>query len=374
MSTTLDLNTIIDVVVLVSPSSAPRATFNQLLILGPTTTIPAAERLRQYTSVAGMLADGFLLTDPELLAASMYFSQSPAPQIVWIGRRDDTVSPPETDLEALQECRAAESDWYQCYSVDVTSVNIPAIALWAESAVPSTVFIYNSQDANILLSDPTPHDIATTLKDLSYKRTMGQYSTIAHAISGAIGVANGLNTGLADSAFTMFAKQIVGLTTQDLTYNQKSIIEAKNCNVYLSYSNYYSIFEPGKMANGYFYDQIVNRDMLVNDIQLSCMDLLFQNPKVPQTETGMTMIYNALVQACQLAVTRGYLGPGTYTGIPFMNLNTGDAMPNGYVVQSQPLSEQSAADRALRKATPFYVTIKEAGAVHSMTIEVIVNV
>jgi hypothetical protein len=374
MSKTLDLNTIIDVVVLVSPSSAPRATFNQLLILGSSNIIDTDERLRQYTSVAGMLEDGFGLSSMEVLAASMYFAQSPAPQIVWIGRRDETVSPPETVLEALQACRAADSGWYQCYSAEVTSVDIPAIAFWAESASPSTVFVYNTKDANILEPDPSPSDIATILKDASYKRSMGQYSTIDHAIAGAMGVANGLNTGMANSAFTMFAKQVVGCATQDLTFNQKQIIEGKNCNLYLSYSNYYTIFEPGVMANGYFYDQIVNRDMLVNDIQLSCMDLLFQNRAIPQTEAGMTMIYNALVQACQLAVTRGYLGPGVYTGVPFLNLNTGDPMTNGYIIQSLPLSEQSPADRALRKATPFYVTIKEAGAVHSMTIEVIVNV
>jgi hypothetical protein len=127
------------------------------------------------------------------------------------------------------------------------------------------------------------------------------------------------------------------------------------------------------MANGYFFDQIMNRDMLVNDIQLSCMDLIYQNRKIPQTEAGMTMIYNALVKSCELAVARGHLGPGTYTGINFKNLNTGDAMPNGYVIQQDSLADQSSADRALRKAPAFYVTIKEAGAIHSVTIAILVN-
>jgi hypothetical protein len=102
--------------------------------------------------------------------------------------------------------------------------------------------------------------------------------------------------------------------------------------------------------------------------------LLYQNRKIPQTEAGMGMIYNALVTACELAVTRGHLAPGTYTGVPFLNLNTGDALPNGYIIQTTPLADQSPVDRALRKAVPFYVTIKEAGAVHSITIEVIVNI
>jgi hypothetical protein len=372
--TTLKLDSIVNVTVVVSPTAAPRSTFNELLILGSTAVIPAAERLRSYTELADMLTDGFVITDAEYVAASKYFSQSPAPIIVWIGRRDDTTSPPEDIIDALIACRAASSEWYQCYSVEVVTNEIEAIAAWAETAAPSTMFIYNSQDADILESAPSPDDIATTLKDLSYKRVMGVYSSATHIAAGVIGVANGLNTGLASSAFTMFGKSIVGAATEDLTSNQVAIVKAKNCNLYLSYGNYYSIFDPGVMANGYFYDQMLGRDMLVNDIQLSVMDLLVANPKIPQTEAGMAMIHSVLEDACQLSVQRGYLGPGSYTGIPFLNLNTGDPMPDGYVIQSEPLSEQSAADRALRKATPFYITIKEAGAVQSVTIEVIVNV
>ena len=235
------------------------------------------------------------------------------------------------------------------------------------------ILIYNTSDAGVISSSSST-DIAYLLKAKLYSRTIGQYSTTLHAICGAIGYANGQNTGLANSAFTLFGKSEVGVYTENLTYSVKQIVEGKNCNCYLSYGNYYSIFEPGVMASGIFYDQILNRDRLVNDIQLSCMDLLFQNPKIPLTETGMTMIHNALNQACQLALSRGYLGAGTYTGIPFLNLNTGDPMNNGFVIQSLPLSQQSSADRAARKATPFYITIKEAGAVHSMTIEVIVNI
>jgi hypothetical protein len=49
-------------------------------------------------------------------------------------------------------------------------------------------------------------------------------------------------------------------------------------------------------------------------------------------------------------------------------------MPNGYVIQQDSLAAQSSADRALRKAPAFYVTIKEAGAVHSLTVQVLVDI
>lgn len=75
-----------------APAVAPRS-FNQGLIVGPSTHIPsygANPRIREYPSLAAMVADGFMTTDPEYLAAQLYFSQTPAPQEVWIGRQDLT--------------------------------------------------------------------------------------------------------------------------------------------------------------------------------------------------------------------------------------------------------------------------------------------
>ena len=377
--TTLNLNQIIDVTVVVSPAAAPRASFNQMLIVGTTglgiaIPITVEERLRQYTATADMLTDGFVITDSEYLAAVKYMGQSPAPDTFWIGVRDTSSSPEESVTEAIVACRAKEADWYIVYSVEAVSEDILEAAPIVETMVPSTVLAYNTADSGVLISDPVIADVCTTLKDNSYSKIIGMYHLTVNAVAGIMGVGCGLNDGLAQSAFTLFGKTIVGLTTTDMTSGVKAIVEGKNCNLYLNYGNYYNIFEPGVMANGYFFDQVVNRDMLVNDIQLACMDLLYGNRKIPQTEAGMGMIYNVLAKACELAVTRGHLGPGTYTGIPFLNLKTGDALPNGYLIQSQALSTQSVSDRALRKAVPFYITIKEAGAVHSITVEVLVNI
>jgi hypothetical protein len=371
--TTLNLRNIIDVTVTVSPAAAARGTFNEMLILGITglsisETITTVERVREYASLAEMLADGFAITDAEYLAASVYFAQSPSPIKVWIGVRDNTSSPEESIAEAL------EASWYIAYSVEAVASDIEEMALAVQSMTPSTVLVWNSSDTTILEAEPVVDDLATVLKDNSYSRTIGVFSTDDHIAAGIMGVACGLNTGLANSSFTLLGKSIIGNVTEEVTSSQRGIVEAKNCNLYVSYANYYNVFEQGVMANGYFFDQVLQRDMLVNDIQLSCMDLIYQNKKVPQTEAGMLMIYNALMSACESAVTRGHLGAGTYTGASFMNLNYGDAMPNGYVIQSEKLSDQTAADRALRKSVSFYITVKEAGAVHSMNIECIINV
>jgi hypothetical protein len=91
-STYLPLQDVVDVVVQVGPQLPASPTFNQGLIIGPSGVIPTqsgfgsgALRIRQYSTLSGMLADGFTTSSPEYIAAQIYFSQNPASQYVWIG-------------------------------------------------------------------------------------------------------------------------------------------------------------------------------------------------------------------------------------------------------------------------------------------------
>ncbi len=92
----LSLSDIVDITVSVAPTAASANPFNQGLFIGQSTVIPsygANSRLRQYaasTYATAMLTDGFTATSPEYLAAQIYFSQSPQPSYIWIGRQDLT--------------------------------------------------------------------------------------------------------------------------------------------------------------------------------------------------------------------------------------------------------------------------------------------
>ena len=366
---TLNLDSIVDVSVRVSPLAAPRATFNQLLIIGKSTAISTSDRLKKYASADDILADGFVDTDPEYLAALIYFAQDPKPQYVWIGRQEDGV---DDAVDALRECRTESFEWYTAMVCGATAADHKDCALYIESATPTSVYCGTTADADVL--NGVAGNVLEYLKDAGYKRTIMQYSTKSlYAIAGIMGYAMGQNNGLANSAFTLKFKQEVGVLTEPISATDLGTIETNNGNLYLSYGNYYNIFEQGKMSNGQFFDEIINLDMLANNIQLSIMDLLYGNPKVPQTNAGVNQIVHQINQACDQAVSIGFLGEGQWTGVPIMNLNTGDAIPNGYCVQVQPLSEQSDADRQARKAPNIYVAIKEAGAVHSAIIGVYVS-
>ncbi len=377
MATTRSLDSIVDIQVLISPLAAARSTFNQALIIGSTSgVIGAVTRLKLYESTTEVLED-FQLEDEEYIAANIYFSQSPAPDKLWIGFRDST----ESFAEALQACREANSEWYIGICLGAAYSDHIACAAYIETVDPSSVYAFNTSDADCLTGVASPPDIFTYLKSLNYARTIGQYTTTQgpvypnniYGIVAIMGYACGQNSGLANSAFTLKFKQEVGIAIEPLSSTQINVIEGNNGNVYLEYANYYTIFEQGRMANGSFFDERINIDMLVNNLQLTIMDLLYQNPKIPQTDSGVTQLIEACNEACDESLRIGFLGPGTWTGANILNLKKDDPLPNGYLVQAPALSTQTQADREARKSVPLYIAIKEAGAVHSVLVGVYVN-
>ena len=87
----LPLSPIVDVTVEVSPSLGVPPPLNQGLVIGGSTgIIPHATRLVQFESTTAMLTYGFSNTDPEYLAALLYFGQSPPAQSLWVGFQDPT--------------------------------------------------------------------------------------------------------------------------------------------------------------------------------------------------------------------------------------------------------------------------------------------
>lgn len=573
---TLPLDTIVDVNVVVSPQAPATPQFNQGLIVGTSNVIGSVtgtnQRLRQYTSLAQIAADGFSLTSPEYIAASIYLAQSPAPVYIWIGRQDlsaiqtlilgllaptGVVATPsttggtlaagnyfykitaldsagettasieveatttgstgsvaltwtaepgatsyriykgtatgaqngyftsasanftdtgasdtagtvpttnttgiggtgyvvgdlftvtqgsaqlgtgqvtsvgaggtvtgvsvvqgrqgtaystgnnlptvaltgvgtglevsitaigETPLQAMQACRLASPQWYLSVSLPATDADHIAIGEWAQSQTPQLVYFYTTSSAASL--NGTTGNVFSILKAGNYSRAFGIYSTTQgglfpnniYAAVAAMGVAMGLNTGLANSYFTMKFKVLTGIGTEPLTPSQILTIENNNGNVYLSYANTYSFLEQGKVASGQFFDEVLQLDMLASDYQYSLTNLLTSRPAVLQNDAGQSQILNVVNAANARAALRGFISQGIWEGnsIIFPGssqpvLQAGQALPNGYGSYSDKYSNQSASDRAARKSMPVYVAIIESGAVHSILIGVTVQ-
>jgi hypothetical protein len=85
MAQGLAVSDVVQVTVNLTPIAVPTRNFGALCIIGDSAVIGTGARLRQYADLDGVASD-FGTTAPEYLAADLFFSQSPQPSILYIGR------------------------------------------------------------------------------------------------------------------------------------------------------------------------------------------------------------------------------------------------------------------------------------------------
>jgi len=496
---TLPLSDIVNVSINVGPVAAVRSNFNVALIVGTSSIISSDIRVKTYSKMSDLTADGWLGTEPEYLAAQIYFSQTPTPSEVAIGRWDNTPILPiespaivptlassgsggvlaagayyvayswlntnyatgnqetvfspiatititagetitatlpalgtnanlanvyiglttgqanmtlqgttatttfaqsialntnsalspisnmttsgvsETAVQAVTACRQANSEWYTCMLCDAIKTDIITIAAYIESASPVSTFFYTTSDPDILPG--TVGNIMDTLQKSKIRRTMGQYSTStysdnvteADSVIAIVGYAMGSNTQMVNSAYTLDSKPEVGITPENLTKSQVSLIKNYGGNVYINRGTFYNLFESGTMADGSFFDEVLNLDILSNAIQIAVMNTIIDSPKIPQTDGGMSMLLNAITAPLEDARTMGFIAEGIWNTAPILTVNTGDVILRGYAILSDLIANQSQTDRQNRVSPPIYILIKLAGAIQNVVIGLYIN-
>ena len=383
MANELNLKAIVKVDVNLALKAAVRKSFNLGLIIGTSAIISVAQRVKIYASAADLLSDGFLSTSDEYKAAVLYFSQHPEPDKLAVGIKASG----ESWVEAFTACRAANSEWYMFVPLGISDDEAVTLAASVEAADPDTMMLYTTHTDDVLqetYDESTPpvrvQDVFMRMKALLYRKSWGVYCDDSTESAAAwMGVACGLNSGTNNSAFTMAYKSAVGVATDALSEAQVQYVAGSrssvgnNGNVYVTRAEEYNLLQQGYMADGSSLDEVLNLDMLKNDIRLNVMDLLARNRKIPQTEGGMTLIENVINAACDKHVNTGFIAPGVWKGLRCLDLEYGDYLPSGYLVQHEPIDTQAQADRERRIAPPFYVCVKQAGAVEFVIIEVNVN-
>lgn len=468
------ISIIADVTVVTSSPQIAAPTFNTGLVIGPTAAIPSYgtnPRIRKYlaaTYSTAMISDGFMTTSPEYICAQIYFSQSPQPQAIYIGRQDTTAIQTivydtggtgyvvgdtftvtqggasfgtgkvtaasggvpsavavvplqqgtgyavatglatvaitgvgtgmlvnvtvigETALQASMQCRIVNPTWYPFMVTDAADADHIAISAWVLTQT-GTIYLGNTADSAVL--NGTAGNVLLTIYGASSKRTWMQYATTQGGLiptqvyftAAVMGQAMASNTQLANSSFTekfSGGVPLVGVFTEpNLTTTQIGNIEGTtpaqgpNGNLFLNYGNAFNVLEQGTMmAEGVFFDQILGLDILASDIQYAIMNLLTSVPKVPQTDAGQQLLIQAVEQALAQSATTGFIATGTWEGQTILSLTPGTSLPTGYAVLSPKYNTLSPSAIAARQAPPIYVALIQAGAVHFVVIEVLVQI
>jgi hypothetical protein len=194
-------------------------------------------------------------------------------------------------------------------------------------------------------------------------------------MSAFAGRALSVNFSGSNTTSNMHLKDLIGVAA-DPTMTQSILNEcqASGADCYPSIQGVAKVFESG--ANKFF-DQVYNLRAFVGALQIAGFNYLAESAtKIPQTEAGISGLKGAYRAVCSQYVTNQYIAPGQWTSSTTFG-NQADFLLNvsqsGYYLYSIPVSQQSQVDRAARKAPLIQIAIKEAGAVNSSDVIVVVN-
>ncbi|ECJ2622962.1 DUF3383 domain-containing protein [Salmonella enterica] len=373
----LPVSNVVNVDVIIGPRAATGRNFGSLLILGTSTVIPVKERLRLYSSKEDIGSD-FGVDSPEYEAATVYFSQSPRPKEVYVGRWAKTLATGEAGAaEKLMDAVNAVMGYTSWYGLgiagkeDIADDDWLKVAAAVEASGVSRILAITTSDPASVDATSTG-DLAYKLKAAKYGRTFVQYSSSSkYAALSAFGRAFTVNFNGSNTTITLKFKQEPGITYETLTTDQAAALDAKNCNVFVYYQNDTAILQQGVMSGGDFFDERHGLDWLQNYVQTNLYNLLYTSTtKVPQTDAGVTRLLSNVEQSMDQSVTNGLVAAGVWNGGPIGQLDSGDTLTKGYYVYAQPLSEQAQADREARKAPVIQVACKLAGAVHFADVQI----
>lgn len=377
MAVSISLDKVVDVTVELSNPTFISSNFSLGLIIGNSAVLTAQNRVKVYdasTYDKQMITDGFKTTDPEYLAAVAYFSQNPTPASVAIGVQlaasGDVAA--ETPVQAFNACRGVNEDFYGvAFTAALEKSDILAVAAAiAASSVP-TVFFYQTDDANCL--QPSTENVLASVQTKNYNNVVGFYSTQNYLSVAAMGLFSGMNSLEPNSAYTMAFKSLVGFNPEEVGTAGMDAIESYNGNCYGQFGGRYNFIYPALAASGLHIDEVFTVDAAHFEIQQNVIAGLISRRKVPQTDNGMGEIVSFITTACEVLADAGFVASGIWTGPTVMDLNTGDAIPGGYMIQYGSLAGQTAADRAKRVTPPIYVALKLSGAIEHVVVRVFVN-
>ena len=361
----IQANHIVDVSIAVGGAFPARSGFGTLMIV---TNEAGTIGLDATTRATGLLANmdevtaAFASNTEAYKAASAYFGQNPRPKKLKIGFRGAL----ETVTDALDAIQTYDSDWYGFAFTntvrdndDINGEGVDDAAVWAESR--RKVFATASNDVNALDSTDTT-DIIYALKNSTHRRSMGVYSSTEaqYPDASALGRAFSVDFSQPNSAITLNYKQLPGISAEALKSGELNGLLGKNGNAFVTIGGV-NMFTEGKMASGVFFDEVHGLDWLEDAIENNVFGYLYGRPnKTPYTESGIAGIQQQVGRALAEGVRAGLLAPG-YTV-------DGEFLPNGYRVDTVPLSEVAQADKENRRYNGCSFIAIGAGAIHGAQI------
>ena len=252
----------------------------------------------------------------------------------------------------------------------------------SDSLLTELAATIQSIDKILVVGSSLSADIAgifTTLTVAGYTHTRGLFYSVSEndALDFAAAYSGrgfSINFDAAGTALTMHLKDLVGLVA-DPGVTQTFIDSAAIAGVDLYVD--FGVAKVFTSGANLFFDQVYTRLALKLRLQVAGFNYLAQtNTKIPQTEDGMNGLKGAYRAVMEALVTAGVYAPGAWNnpttfGTPEDTIR--NVAERGYFIFSIPVAQQSQAQRDARIAPLVQIAAKEAGAIHSSDVTVLVE-
>ena len=387
MSTSiLPLSTVINVSVNSAPTLLPTPNLNTIAIItqdNTPSTWSSGQAFAIYQDPVS-LANDFGLNSNTYAIGSAAFAQSPS----FLGASGYLVVIPRLQSPSLESVEAAiqrTMDLVYYFGVvidqelaDSSPTVFQSLANYIQTI--DKMFFYTSSNVNDTNSG-SPLDLVTEASDnqtrcfyygspLLNGAGVQQTQIFSSAYAGRMLSVDflGANTTLTDNLKRLSTITPDATLTSTIASNAKAI----GVDVYANISGIPGILSSG--ANSFF-DSVYNREWLKFQLQTDLFNALSAvGTKIPMTEPGMYALKGVVIQDMQIAVNNQYIAPGTWPSSAKVFGNANDLVRNiadfGFYVYSSPISQMTQAQLQSRQAPLIQVAALEAGAIHSVVVNV----
>ncbi len=353
-----------------SPASSD-ATFDSILVVVARPSDTGEKEMKKVTAISKadeLLEYGFTVEDTAYAAATVAFSQNPAPDELYICVRktekpgssaEGTAGGSYEDIRTTLARAAEEAGFYGIHITEFENnkEDLENTIAWTEAN--EKLFCFEYQDYE-----------GFPLKNTSYYRSFGMYSGDADGYS-ADEDQPGENKyaalawmakcfGYDPGTETWHLKELATIVPSALSTDQKKGLEQNCISSFLRYGGC-NVTIGGKTLAGEWIDVIRFRDWLKNEMQVNVFNALKVNRKVPFTDDGIGLIEGKMRETLLRGQSVGGIAPTQY--------DDNDNPIPGFTVTVPRASSLTEAERKSRKLTGCKYTARLAGAIHAVEIE-----
>ena len=177
---------------------------------------------------------------------------------------------------------------------------------------------------------------------------------------------------------TAFGKTLAGIRADNMTAAQKTELHRKRVNTYTTVGTR-AIIENGAVpGDDRYIDTRVWLDWFVTTVRSAVFAFIIGNAiGVPQDRRGVAEMLFQVETICQQGVRNGGIGPGNLSAAltsevagRIQDPEFDGYLTTGYLVWAAPITEQSADDRAARKAPTIYIWLHGRGFLQGVDIAI----